>query len=315
MLTLITRRLTLALLTLWVVSVVIFAGTEILPGDVATAILGQTATPENTAAIRKELGLNEPALLRYVEWLGGFVQGDLGTSLGTRQPIAPQIGFRLENTLVLATLTALIAVPLAIVLGLISAMRQGTMFDRAISVTSLAAVSTPDYFIGYLLIMFVAVKLRWLPGLSLVNDSMDLWQRLPLLILPATTLTMVTVAHTMRMTRAAVISVLNSPYIEMAHLKGIENWRVVVQHALPNVLSPIINVVILNLAYLVVGVVVVEVVFTYPGMGQYMVDAVAKRDVPVVQACGLIFAMVYVTLNVAADILSILANPRLRHPK
>jgi peptide/nickel transport system permease protein len=314
-LSLVARRLALGLLTLWAVSVIIFAGTEILPGDVATAILGQSATPENTAAIREQLGLNRPPHVRYVEWLTSFMQGDLGTSLGNRRAIAPQIGFRLENTLMLAAFAALIAVPLAIVLGLISAIRQGTAFDRAISVSTLLAISVPEFFIGYILIFIVSVHLRWLPSLSSVNDRMDLWDKIPLLILPALTLTLVTVAHMMRMTRAAVISVMNAPYIEMAQLKGIRNWRIVVQHALPNVLSPIINVTVLNLAYLVVGVVVVEVVFTYPGMGQYMVDSVSKRDVPVVQACGLIFAMVYVGLNMTADILSILANPRLRHPK
>ena len=302
-------------MTLLTVSVIIFIGTEILPGDVATAILGQSATEENTAAIREQLGLNRPPHERYFDWLAGFVQGDLGTSLGNRRPIAPQIGFRLENTMFLAILAAAISVPLSIGLGLVSAIRQDTPLDRGISVSSLLAISTPEFFIGYLLILFVSVKLGWLPSLSIVNDRMDLWERLTVMILPAITLTLVTVAHMMRMTRAAVIGVMSSSYIEMAHLKGVRYWRVVVQHALPNVLSPIITVVMLNLAYLVVGVVVVEVVFTYPGMGQYMVDSVSKRDVPVVQACGLIFAGVWVLLILAADLASILANPRLRHPK
>jgi peptide/nickel transport system permease protein len=315
MLTLIGRRLALGLLTLLVVSVIIFAGTEILPGDVATAILGQSATPENTAAIREQLGLNRPPYERYLEWLVNFVQGDLGTSLGNRRPIAPQVGFRFENTMLLAAMAACIAVPLSIGLGLISAIKQGTIFDRAISVTSLMAISVPEFFIGYVLILFISVKLGWLPSLSNVNERMDFGQRITVMALPAITLTLVTLAHMMRMTRAAVISVMNSPYIEMAELKGLKYWRIVIQHALPNVLSPIITVVVLNLAYLVVGVVVVEVVFTYPGMGQFMVDSVSKRDVPVVQATGLIFAMTYVLLNMTADIASILANPRLRHPK
>lgn len=315
MLTLLLRRLALGVMTLWVVSVIIFIGTEILPGDVATAILGQAATEENTAAIREELGLNRPPYERYAEWLGGFLQGDLGMSLTSRRPITDQIGYRVENTLLLAGFAALIAVPLAICLGLIAAIKQGTIFDRGISISTLLTISVPEFFIGYVLIFFVAVQWRWLPSMATVNTGMDIWDKLPLLILPAATLTLVTVAHMMRMTRAAVLSVMNSPYIEMAELKGIRNWRIVVQHALPNVLSPIINVVILNLAYLVVGVVVVEVVFTYDGLGKYMVDAVSKRDVPVVQACGLIFALVYVGLNMSADILAILANPRLRHPK
>jgi len=314
-LNLLLRRLALGVLTLWAVSVIIFAGTEILPGDVATAILGQSATPENTAAIRLKLGLNRPPQERYIEWLGDFLQGDLGMSLSGQKPIAPQVGFRLGNTLMLAFFAAVIAVPLAITLGLVAAIKQGTVFDRAISILTLCAISLPEYLVGGILVVVVAVNLRWLPSLSNVSDDMTFWQVLSILILPAVTLTLVTVAHMMRMTRAAVIGVMNSPYIEMAQLKGIRNWRVVVQHALPNVLSPIINVVVLNLAYLVVGVVIVEVVFVYPGMGKFMVDAVSKRDVPVVQACGLIFAMIYVGLNMTADILSILANPRLRHPK
>ena len=315
MLKLVARRLALGIVTLLTVSVIIFVGTEILPGDVATAILGQSATEENTAAIREQLGLNRPPHERYLDWLAGFVQGDLGTSLGNRRPIAPQVGFRLENTMFLAVLAAAIAVPLSIGLGLVSAIRQDTPLDRGISVASLLAISVPEFFIGYLLIYIVAVQLGWFPSISMVNDRMEIGARLTVMILPAVTLTLVTVAHMMRMTRAAVIGVMTSSYIEMAHLKGVRYWRIVVQHALPNVLSPIITVVMLNLAYLVVGVVVVEVVFTYPGMGQYMVDSVSKRDVPVVQACGLIFAGVWVLLILGADLASILANPRLRHPK
>jgi len=315
MLSLLARRLALGLLTLWVVSLIIFIGTEILPGDVATAILGQSATAENTAAIREALGLNRPPHERYLEWLGGLLQGDLGMSLANRKPVADQIGLRLGNTLTLAFFAALVAVPLAIVLGLVAAIRQGTWFDRAISISTLLTISVPEFFIGYLLTLVLSVHLGWLPSLSAVNNRMTLIDKVPLLVLPALTLTLVTIAHMMRMTRAAVIGVMHAPYIEMARLKGIRNWRVVVQHALPNALSPIINIVVLNLAYLVVGVVVVEVVFSYPGMGQYMVDSVSKRDVPAVQACGIIFASVYVGLNMTADILSILANPRLRHPK
>ena len=314
-LTLIARRLALGVVTLLAVSAIIFAGTEILPGDVATAILGQSATEENTAAIRAQLGLDRPPHERYVDWLIGFAQGDLGTSLGNRRPIAPQIGFRFENTMLLAAVAALIAVPLSVALGLVSAIKQGRTIDRSISVGSLMTISVPEFFLGYVLILIVAVKLGWLPSLSLVNDRMGFGERLEVMILPATVLTLVTLAHMMRMTRAAVIGVMNSSYIEMAHLKGVKYWRVVVQHAFPNVLSPVITVVSLNLAYLIVGVVVVEVVFTYPGMGQYLVDSVSKRDVPVVQAGGLIFAGVYVLLNLAADLASILANPRLRHPK
>lgn len=315
MLTLVARRLAIGIGTLLGVSVIIFVATEILPGDVATAILGQSATEENTAAIRAQLGLDRPPHERYLDWLVGFVQGDLGTSLGNRRPIAPQVGFRLENTLFLAGLAALVAIPLSVGLGLLSAIRQDTPVDRGISVSSLMAISVPEFFIGYVLIIIFAVTLRWFPSLSNVSDQMTLGERLDAMVLPIATLTLVTLAHMMRMTRAAVIAVMSSSYVEMAHLKGVRYWRIVVQHALPNVWSPIITVIMLNMAYLIVGVVVVEVVFTYPGMGQYMVDSVSKRDVPVVQACVMIFASVWILLTLIADISSILANPRLRHPK
>jgi peptide/nickel transport system permease protein len=312
---LIAQRLALGVGTLLVVSVLIFAGTQLLPGDVAQAILGQAATPEALANIREELNLDRPAYVRYVEWLGQFVQGDLGMSLANRQPIAEMIGGRLGNTLFLAGVAAVVAVPIAVLLGLIAARFRETWLDKTISIATLSAISMPEFFIGYMLIFVFAVKLFWAPSIASVYDGMSLGEKLAAVALPVATLALVVIAHMMRMTRAAVINVISSPYVEMAELKGVSRSRIVFRHALPNALSPIINVVVLNLAYLVVGVVVVEVVFVYPGMGQLMVDAVAKRDVPVVQACGLIFAAAYVLLNLTADILSIIANPRLRHPR
>jgi peptide/nickel transport system permease protein len=315
MLRLVARRLALGLMTLVVVSVLVFAGTEILPGDVATSVLGQSATPEAVAAIRRSLQLDDPAILRYLRWLGDFVQGDLGTSLATGQPIVKQLAPRLLGTLWLAGLAALVAVPLAVGLGILAAMYEGRAVDRIVSLATLLAISVPEFFIGYLLIRIFAVDLGWLPSLSVILPGMDLGRRFLLTILPMTVLVVVVIAHMLRLTRAAVIGVLDSPFVEMAVLKGLSWWRVVIQHALPNVLGPIANIVALNLAYLVVGVVVVEVVFVYPGMGQLMVDAVGQRDVPVVQACALIFAGVYVLLNLAADVIGILVNPRHRHPR
>jgi peptide/nickel transport system permease protein len=312
---LIARRLALGLLTIWAASVVIFVATEILPGDVATAVLGKTATPQAVDNIRKQLNLDRPAYQRYAEWLGRAVRGDFGISLANRRPIATTIGPRLENTLFLAGVAAVIAVPLAILLGLLAALYRDTAFDKTISTTTLAAISMPEFLIGYLLIYLFAVKIQIFPSLARVHAGMGFAQHLYAVALPAITLTAVVVAHMMRMTRAAIINVLASPFIEMATLKGVPRPAIIFRHALPNALSPIINVVVLNLAYLVVGVVVVEVVFVYPGLGQLMVDAVAKRDVPLVQACGLIFAVTYVGLNLLADVLSILANPRLRHPR
>jgi peptide/nickel transport system permease protein len=312
---LIARRLALGIVTLLVVSVLIFASTQILPGDVATAILGQSATPETVAAIRRDLGLDRPAPVRYAEWLGGFVRGDLGRSLANGQPIAGQIGQRLGNTLFLAGVAALIAVPLAVGLGVLAAIRRESWLDRAISIATLSTISVPEFFVGYVLIILLAVQFQVFPSLATITPGMGLLDELYVVALPALTLTLVVVAHMMRMTRAAVIGVLSAPYIEMARLKGLPERQIVLRHALPNAIGPIATVVALNLAYLVVGVVVVEVVFVYPGMGQYMVDAVTKRDVPAVQACTMVFAITYVLLNLTADLLGIVSNPRLRHPR
>jgi peptide/nickel transport system permease protein len=312
---LIARRLALGIVTLLVVSVLIFASTQILPGDVATAILGQSATPETVAAIRRDLGLDRPAPVRYAEWLAGFVRGDLGRSLANNQPIAGQIGQRLGNTLFLAGVAALIAVPLAVGLGVLAAIRRESWLDRAISIATLSTISVPEFFVGYVLIILLAVQFQVFPSLATITPGMGLLDELYVVALPALTLTLVVVAHMMRMTRAAVIGVLSAPYIEMARLKGLPERQIVLRHALPNAIGPIATVVALNLAYLVVGVVVVEVVFVYPGMGQYMVDAVTKRDVPAVQACTMVFAITYVLLNLTADLLGIVSNPRLRHPR
>jgi peptide/nickel transport system permease protein len=315
LLRLVARRLALGLITLWAVSLLIFAATEILPGDVATAILGQSRTPEAVAAIRASLGLNRPAYIRYGDWLAHFVRGDIGKSLANQRDIAPEIRDRLGNTLFLAGVAACVSVPLSILLGLLAAIRQESVFDRVVNAVTLATISVPEFFIGYVLIIVFAVKLDWFPSLAMISADMGFWDRLDAVALPAATLVLVVLAHMMRQTRASVLSILASPFIEMAVLKGIPKWRIVLQHALPNALAPIINVVALNLAYLIVGVVVVEVVFVYPGMGQLIVDSVSKRDVPVVQTCGLIFALTYVGLNMIADLLGILSNPRLRHPR
>jgi peptide/nickel transport system permease protein len=309
------QRIALGVLLLWAVSVVIFAGTQILPGDVATAMLGQQATPEAVANIRKELGLDRPAVVRYFDWLRHAVRGDFGKSYTNRQDIGTAIGKRLGNTLFLAGAAAAISVPLAIILGILAVRYRNTFFDRFLSIVTLSAVSLPEFFAGYLLIVLFAVKLHWLPSTATIRDSMSLGQQLYAISLPTLTLVLVVVGYMMRMTRAAVLNVLSSAYIETAELKGISPSRIIWRHALPNALAPIVNVVALNLAYLVVGVVVVEVIFVYPGMGQYMVDHVAKRDVPVVQACGVVFASVYIILNLIADLAAVLANPRLRHPR
>ncbi len=312
---LVAQRVGLGLLLLLAVSVLIFTGTQLLPGDVAQAILGQSATPQALENLRRDLGLNDPAYIRYLNWLGGVVTGDLGTALSNGQDIATQLGKRLGNTLFLASVAAIVSVPLSILLGLLAVRYRNRWPDKLISGTTLISISLPEFFIGYLLIYFVAVQLGWFPSVSTVYEGMSFGERLAAVALPAATLTLVVLAHMMRMTRAAILNVMQSAYIETAELKGLSQFDIIRKHAFPNAIAPIVNVVMLNLAYLVVGVVVVEVIFVYPGMGQYLVDHVSKRDVPVVQACGLIFAAVYISLNIIADVVAIVANPRLRHPK
>ncbi len=309
------QRIALGLLLLLAVSVLIFAATQILPGDVAQAILGQSATPETLANLREELGLNEPPVTRYFNWLGGLLQGDLGVALTNGQNIAEAMGKRLGNTLFLAACAAIIAVPLAIMLGLLAVRYRNRWPDKAISTVTLATISVPEFLVGYIVVYFLSVQFRLFPSLANVHDGMALGERVYAMSLPIFVLVLAVLGHMMRMTRAALLNVLESAYVETAELKGLPPFRVIARHALPNAIAPVVNVVMLNLAYLVVGVVVVEVVFVYPGMGQYLVDHVAKRDVPVVQACGLVFAAIYIGLNIAADVISILANPRLRHPK
>jgi len=309
------QRISLGILTLFVVSLIIFLGVSMLPGDAAQAILGQAATPETVAALRKQLGLDLPAHIRYLTWLGNILQGDWGTSIGNGRQIGEVIGIRFSNTIFLATFAACISIPLALTLGILAALYRNSYFDRTVNVLTLSSISTPEFFVAYILILLVSVKAGWLPSLSNVRADSTFVEHLEKTILPALVLTLVSVAYMMRMTRAAIINLLSQSYIEMAALKGIRKHNIITRHALPNAWAPIVNVVVLNLAYLVVGVVVVEVVFVYPGLGQLLVDAVRRRDMPVVQACCLIFAVTYVLLNLIADVLSILTNPRLLHPK
>lgn len=313
------QRLGLGFVTLFVVSLIIFSAIEFLPGDFAKAILGQSATPETVEAFQKEIGLDKPAHERYLNWIGGVLQGDFGSSfssrVGFRRSVMEIIGPRLLNTLFLAGITALVAIPLAVGLGLLAALYRNSFFDRAVNAVTLTTISFPEFFVAYILMLFLAVKFPIFHSLSNVSADMPFFERLQRTALPVLTLTLVIVAHMMRMTRAAIISLLASPYIEMARLKGVSPGQIILRHALPNAWAPIANVIAFNLAYLVVGAVIVEVVFVYPGIGQAMVDAVRSRDIPVVQACALIFAVTYILLNLLADIISIATNPRLLHPR
>ncbi len=306
------RRLFAGAALLLVLSSLIFLGTALLPGDAASALLGRSATPAALAKLREELGLDQPLVTRYVTWLWAFLRGDLGTSLMNGRAVSESIAARLGNTLFLAGFAAIIVVPLSVFLGLVSVRYRGSIIDRAITVLTRGLVALPEFFVGYLLIYVLSISLGWFASSSTVFPSMSFSDRLVATVLPCLTLVIAVAGHVATMVRASVLDVLSRPFIEMAALKGVPHGAIVWRHALPNALSPIINVVLINLAYLVAGVVVVEVVFVYPGMGQLMVDSVVNRDIPVVQASALLFAAIYVGLNLCADVLAVLANPRLR---
>jgi peptide/nickel transport system permease protein len=312
---LIGRRLLIGVFILLIVSVLVFAGTEILPGDVATAILGQSATPELVALIRERLGLDDPVYLRYLHWLGGLVTGNLGTSLVNGADLGGEVGVRLFNTFFLALLTASVAVPLSIVLGLLSALKPNGALDRTISTVTLALISLPDFLTAIILVTLFAVTWKFFPAIVNIRSDDGITDIMHALVLPVATLVFAVLAHMVRMTRTVVLNVLTSPPIEMALLKGIPRWRILIVHALPNALAPIVNVIALNLAYLIAGIVVIETLFNVLGLGRFTVESVQNRDIPAVQVCAMIFCAVYVLLNLLADVISIIANPRLRHPK
>jgi peptide/nickel transport system permease protein len=298
------NRLALGVMTLLVVSAVVFFSMALLPGDIAQQILGQAGTPDAVANIRHDLGLDRPIGERYVSWMSGVLHGDLGRSLASGRPIAEITQSRLVNTLFLAAFAALVSIPLSVGLGMVAAMYRRQPFDTAINLLTLLAISLPEFLVAYLLIYVFTVKAGWAPSLAVVGVDSPLSERVHKTVLPVLTLTLAVAAHMTRLTRAAIVNVLSSPYIEMARLKGLTAWSIIVRHALPNAVGPIVSVVVLNLAYLIVGVVVVEVIFTYPGLGQLMVDSVSKRDLPVVQASCLIFAATYITLNLLADVVA-----------
>ncbi len=315
------RRTAVGVLTMIVVSVMIFIGTSVLPGDVANIILGQMATPESLAVLRSNLGLDQPAYIRYFMWLGDMATGDLGISkagagaatIGT--PISELIAPRIVNTLRLSSIVALIAVPLSLTLGLLAAMYPGSRLDKFITFTTLGLISVPEFLVATFLVLVVAVQMELLPATAYISGKETGLKLVRALALPTLTLVIVASSQIMRMTRATVLNVMSSPYIEMAILKGVPRKRIILRHALFNAIGPIVNVIALNLAYLVSGVVIVETIFSYPGLAKLMVDAVQTRDLPLVQACAMIFCATYIVLIFIADMASILSNPRLRHPK
>jgi len=309
------NRIWIGIATLFVVSILVFVGTAVLPGDVAEIVLGQAATPESLAAYRAERGLDKPLPMQYLNWLGGMMTGDLGTSKAGGASISSLISGRLGNTMFLAAIVALISVPLSVALGLLAAMHPGTWIDRILTFGTMSLISVPEFFIATFMVLILAVQLHWLPAIAHISPEDDWLKQLRGLAMPLITLIIVVAAQMIRMTRAGILNVMNSPYIEMAILKGVPRTRIILRHAFYNAIGPIVNVVALNLAYLVSGVVIVETIFAYPGLAKLMIDGVQTRDLPLVQATGMIFCGTYVVLIILADVAAILSNPRLRNPK
>lgn len=309
------QRIAIGFATLMVVSVIVFIMTSWLPGDVASIILGQAATPETLAALRAQLGTDQPLVIQYFSWLGNMATGDLGISKAGGATISSLISSRIGNTMMMAGLVALISIPISITLGLYAAMHPGTWLDRGVTFGTLSTISVPEFFIATVLVLILAVNLKWLPSTTYLTGDETTWQLLKAIAMPLFTLVIVVSAQMIRMTRAGILNVMSSPYIEMAILKGVPRKRIILRHAFFNAIGPIVNVIALNLAYLVSGVVIVETIFSYPGLAKLMIDAVQTRDLPLVQACAMIFCGTYVVLIILADVASILSNPRLRQPK
>ena len=310
---LIAQRVLSALGTLLLVSLAVFGLSLLMGGDAAEAILGQSATPEALAGLRIAMHLDQPAPLRYLSWLGGLLTGNPGTSLVTGLPVGEMIGPRLASSMLLAGLTAFISVPIALFLGIAAAVKRGSLLDRIVSLVTIGIVSVPEFLIATLAVMLFAVTLHWLPALSSTRDVDSLWALMRVFAMPVISLACVVIAQMVRMTRAAVIDALDSSYAEAARLKGVSPIRLVLRHALPNAIGAIANAVALSLSVLLGGVIVVEIIFNYPGVARLMVDAVATRDMPLVQTVAMIFSAFYLVLVTSADIVAILSNPRLRH--
>ncbi len=309
---LIGNRILLSLLTLLLVSIIIFAAVEVLPGDVATRILGREATPESLATLRAQLHLDVPAPVRYLQWLGGVVRGDFGVALTSSRPISEIVAPDLFNTLMLALAAFLLYLPLAVIPALIQAVRRDRPIDHGLSGITLVLLSTPDFLLGTILLFLFATKARLLPSMSTVVESSTLLEYLRAIALPAMTLAIVMAVYAVRMLRDNLIEVLDSEYVRMAELKGLSRRRVLLRHALPNALIPSLNVTALNVGYVIGGVVVVEKVFSYPGLGSRLVNALQLLDYPLFEATVLIAAGFYIAANLLADIGTILLNPRLR---
>jgi peptide/nickel transport system permease protein len=298
--------------TLFIISLIVFLGVEALPGDTATAYLGQAATAESLDALREEFGLNAPMYERYLKWLGGFLKGDMGDSMVRRMPVSELIGNRFRNTIVLAAAAAIVGIPLAIFLGVIAGLTRDKWPDIFVSTSSIIGMTLPGFVTATVLIFIFAIRLEWFPAITLVPSDASIGQLLPNIVLPIITLSFIMIAHILRLVRTNMIDVMTSDYVQMARLKGVPSRRIVFRHALPNAMLPTINVIALTLAWLLGGIAIIETVFNYPGIGMLMINAISDRDLTMVQAIAIILAAVYIAINLGADLLSLVLNPRLR---
>jgi peptide/nickel transport system permease protein len=310
---LIARRIGLGILTLWLVSLIVFAAVIALPGDAATAILGKEATPDRVAALREQLHLNDSVVSQYLQWLGGILTFDLGNSVATQQPVSQLLSDRVGNTAFLVFVASVIAIPLSIVIGVWTAMKRDRPADHVTSTVTLVLAALPEFVIGIVLILLFATGLFHIfPAVSLLPPGEPAWQHPDVVVLPAATLVLAVVPYISRIMRGSMIEVLESEYVTMARLKGLPERQVIWRHAVPNAVVPAIQVTALELAWMAGGVVLVEFVFQYPGIGAALVDAVGNRDMPVVQTVTMLAAAIYVGLNLLADLATILVTPRLR---
>ena len=309
---LIIKRILLGLITLIIVSLITFAGTEVLPGDACTTYLEREAYGAALEACYERLGLNIPAYERYLSWAYNVIQGDFGYSLSGQMPINEVLGPRVKNSMVLASAAIIIGIPIALILGIVTALWRDKLPDIIISTVTIFAMTIPEFISATLLILVVAIWLEWLPGIVIVPTDVTITELLPNIILPVIAIAMIMTAHMARMVRSSVIQVMGSDYVQMAILKGVPYWKMIFKHVLPNALLPAINVVALTIAWLLGGVVVTEVVFNYPGLGRLVIESISNRDLPTVQALAIILASIYVSINLIADLLTLMLNPRLK---
>lgn len=312
MIILIARRFVLALATIFIISLIIFFGVEALPGDAATAYLGQLATPESLKALREEFGLNALPLERYSNWLGGALRGDFGNSMSKRKPVIELIGNRFRNTVVLAVAASIFGVPLAILLGVIAGLTRDQWPDILVSLTAIIGMTLPGFVNATVLIYIFAIQLKWFPAVTLIATDAPVSELLPNIVLPIITLTFIMVAHILRLVRTNMIDVMSSDYVQMARLKGVPAMKIVFQHALPNAMLPTINIVALTIAWLLGGVAIIENVFNYPGVGNLMITAISNKDFPLIQGIAIILSAIFIAINLVADLLALVLNPRLR---